>query len=82
MLVKLLNGLGEVTSVVATRVLITDDADTPMVIATEWADGCVMCAHAGEPAGRFQAMLTALGVDRTVHVTRYTPGEVPTIDLG
>lgn len=71
MRVEILNGLGEVTVLPATRVLIVMDDDTPVAVASEWMAGAATCGHAGEGA-KFAKLLTALGIDRTTVTTRVT----------
>ncbi len=79
MKIEVLNGLGEVVVMNATRVLVTMDDGTPAMVASEWMSGEISCSHAGE-AG-FGAMLTALGVDRTVVVSKLRPKDFDQISV-
>ncbi len=75
MKVEILNGLGEATVVDATRILVTSDDGTPFMVASQWVRGDggegIDCAHLLDPG--FHDKLAALGVDRTVVVTRVRP---------
>ncbi len=78
MRVEVMNGIGDVTVLPATRVLITLDDGTPVSVASVWiGSGDVTCSHAGQPD--FQRVLRNLGVDRTTVVEELKP--IPAIDL-
>ena len=82
MRVEILNGLGTLTVVEATRVLVTTDDGTPIALASVWMGGkgeeCIKCGHAGEPG--FAHLLAMLGIDRTVVTTVVTPKRL--IEIG
>ena len=71
MRVQLLNNLGQVYDVPATRVLVTMDDGTPAMVATEILSGAITCAHARDRD--FLILLQALGIDRTVIVSSLKP---------
>ena len=80
MKVEILDGLGKPLVVNATRVLVTDDAGTPLAFAVSFVrDGAgreiVRLGHAGEKD--FNAQMRANGINRTVLVTRTRLPEPP-----
>lgn len=68
MRVQVLNGVGRVAELEATRVLILQDDGTIVCVAAELIAGAIQCAHALDP--EFRGVLTALGINRTTQVIR------------
>lgn len=50
----------------AHSVIVEDSEGNPIIVAVSLDDKTILCSKAGEPD--FQAMLTALGIDKTVLV--------------
>lgn len=73
------NDLRQPQQIEATRVLITDRFDNPIVVVVEVGSGFTIAEVAGSP--KFDTVLKSLGIDKTVIVQDMQPDLSPKITL-
>lgn len=75
MRVELHDRLGKPLNVPASRVVVYDEHDNPIVFAVQYAPDHVRTFRAGDPD--FEEQLTHHGITRTVIVSRFDPKALP-----
>lgn len=73
-----MDGLGRLTTLEATTVVVEGDLGTPVMVASRFAN-TIQCSHAGEST--FPAFLAAHGIDRTVLVDHIPSPDADEVDF-
>ncbi len=73
------DSLDRAQRVKATRCVVYDDYDNPVVVVMKMQGGRISCVRVGDK--RFQEALQMLGIKKTVIVDKIDAGKLPTLSL-